>query len=156
MLNQTASGAARSGEGPLAQDSLRSLPGARGPVDLAAPQQGVDQPHQLPGGEHEGPAVLMPGDLAELAVVVGTELRTLQPDRVGPLDQVVPQVDVPALGEGTVLAFELPGLEPTPGEAGELRHLFLCVEPADVTELGDDAGGEHRAEPGDGVHGLGR
>src|SRR6266496_6282811 len=145
-VNQATSDTTRSRQRALAREGLRTLPGARGPVDLTAPQQGVDQPHQLPGGEHEGPAVLVPGDLAELAVVVGTELRAPQPDRIRSLNQVVPQVDVPALGEGAVLAFELPGLEPTPGEAGELRHLFLCLEPADVAELRDDARGEHGAE----------
>lgn len=54
--------------------------GARRPVDLAGLQQVNDGSDQLPGGEYEGPAVLMPGNLMKLLLVVGTELGTLETD----------------------------------------------------------------------------
>jgi hypothetical protein len=108
MTEQTSGGLARSREERLALSGLRGLSSPLRPVDLPAPQHGVDQPDQPSGGEDDGPLVLVAGRLPVLGTVVGTELRAVLAHRVGPLDQVVAQVAVPRLGERTVLALELP------------------------------------------------
>ena len=61
----------------------RWLASGRRPVYPSAPQHGVDEPHQLPGREYECAAMLVARRLAELLSVVGTELRTREPHRVG-------------------------------------------------------------------------
>src|SRR5712691_3118398 len=148
MTEQTTAEARRSRAKIWARFGLEGLASPRGPVDLAAPQHGVDHPDQLPGGEDEAPLVLVAGRLLVLDGVVGTELRAVLAHRVGSLDQVVAQVAVPGLGELPVLALELPALVAPPGEAGELGELLLVVEPGDVAHLRHDAGREHRPQSG--------
>src|SRR5215210_4607917 len=85
-------------------------------VDPTAPQHGVDEPHQLPGRQHERPTMLVARRLMKLLVVVGTELLTRKPNRVGSLDHVVAQVSVAGLGQRALLSLELTRLmaPPTP------------------------------------------
>src|SRR5205809_6744388 len=127
-MEQTSAAARRSWEDVSARFGLGGLASPRGPVDLAAPQHGVDHPDQLPGGEDDAPLVLVAGRLLVLDGVVGTEPRTALAHRVRPLDQVVAQVAGPRLGEGAVLGLELPALVAPPGEGGELGELLLVVE----------------------------
>ena len=100
----------RGDKSSLARSELRALRSALRLVDPAAPQHGVDQPHQLASREHQRPAMMVPGRLGELLGVVGTELRAVVPHRVGRLDEVVAQVFVAGLGERSVVALELAGL----------------------------------------------
>lgn len=109
------------------------------PVDVTVPQHGVDQSHQLPSSEDEGPSVVMSGGLFVFALVVGTELRAIKPDRVGSFDEVVAKVSVAGPGEWPIFALELTRLMSSPSETGELGHRLLAFEPRDVPDLGNDA-----------------
>jgi hypothetical protein len=124
-------------------------------VDPTAPQHGVDGPNQLPGRQYQRPPMLVARRLMNLLVVVGTELRTTEPNRVGSLDIVVAQVSVPGFGKRALLSLELPRLM-APGKATELRQRFLTLESAAVPDLGDDACGEDRTQTRDGGERLGR
>ncbi len=103
----------------MTRKGLRSgSAGARRLVDPSAPQHGVDEPDQLSGGQDERSPMLVADGLAELLLVVGTELlRTLQSYRVGRLDEVVAQVLIAGLGQRPLLPLELPGLVAPPGES---------------------------------------
>lgn len=125
-------------------------------VDAPASQHGVDEPNQLPGRQYQRPPVLVAGCLGELLSVVGTELRAVHPHRVGGLNHVVTEVGVATLGERPLFSLELSGLVAPPGEPAELRQGLLALEAPYVADLGDDAGGEDRAEAGDGGKRLGR
>lgn len=125
-------------------------------VDTPAPQHGVDEPHQLPGRQNERAAMLVARRLAKLLVVVGTELRTREPNRVGGLDHMVAQIGVAGLAQRTLLSFELPRLVAPPGQSTELRQRFLALESAHVPDLGDDAGREDRTQTWDGGERLRR
>jgi hypothetical protein len=52
--------------------------------------------------------------LMKLLVVVGTELRTREPNRVGRLHHVVAQVSVPSFGKRALLSLKLPRLMAPP------------------------------------------
>src|SRR5215210_3880366 len=140
----------------MTREALARLASAWRLVDPTAPQHGVDEPHQLPGRQHERPPMLVARRLMKLLVVVGTELRTREPNRVGSLDHVVAQVSVPSFGQRTLLSLELTRLMAPPGEPRELRQRFLAFESAHVPDLGDDAGGEDRTQTRDGGERLGR
>src|SRR5215213_5572143 len=134
----------------------RTLASGRRPVNPSAPHHGGDEPHQLPGREYECAAMLVARRLAELLLVVGTELRATHPHRVGGLHHVVAQVGVAGLGERPLLPLELSGLMPPPGEAAELGQRLLALETPYVSDLGDYACAENRTEAGDSRERLGR
>src|SRR5215210_2303144 len=140
----------------MTHEALARSASARRLVDPPAPQHGVDEPHQLSGRKHERPAMLVARRLAELLLVVGTELLRREPHRVCRLDHVVAQIDVAGLGERAILPLELPGLVAPPGEAAKLSQRLLALEAPYVADLGDDAGAKDRAEAGDGRERLGR
>src|SRR5437867_9475391 len=67
------------------------------PVLGVGAQQGIDEPHELAGGQDQRPLVAVDRGLAHLVLVVGGVLRTVHPDTVGRLHQVVAQIGVARL-----------------------------------------------------------
>ena len=62
-----------------------------------------------PGGQDQRPLMGMGGGLAHLGLIEGGVFRTVHPDTVGRLHQVVTQVGIARLGERGVLGLEVPG-----------------------------------------------
>jgi hypothetical protein len=73
----------------MARRTLASSASTRWLVDSPVPQHRVDEPYQLASHKHECPPMLVAGRLAELLLVVGTELRARTPYRVGGLHYAV-------------------------------------------------------------------
>ena len=78
------------------------------------------------------------------------------PDRISGLTEVVAEVGVTGTGQACFLGEVGSGLVAAPLEAGVLGDFGLVVvEAGQVTDFGDDASSEGRAEARDGLQGLG-
>jgi len=118
-------------------------------------EQGMHQTDKFAGRENEGAFVLMFGHLLVLAPVVGFVLQVEHSERIGTEDEVVATIDVADLGQAGILGDEAPGGAPVPGQANLLSQVPVFREARDVDDLGQEAGGDDRAEAPDGDDGVG-
>ena len=91
----------------------------------------AQQAGQLPGREHQGPAVGELRALGDRLGVIGPLAGLVLADTVGGSHAGVPEVGVAGLGQRAVLAGPRPGLGRRPRETRELGPLVIAPNKAD-------------------------
>lgn len=110
-------------------------------VYLALPEQGEDQPHQFPGGEHQCSLMLMFLHLLGFGLIEGPIRRIVYPQCVGGFDQVVAQVAISRSKHSPILCFKLAGLMTSPDEACHFCDGVIAADAMDVPDFSQDTGG---------------
>ena len=84
-------------------------------------------------------------NLFEFEVVVALKLRVATHERISGFTQVVFEKTVAGLDESCVLSFKHTRLVLSPRKPSKFSQTGLTIKPLDIADLGDYAGGKHRA-----------
>ena len=113
----------------------------------------MDESHQFTSSEGECAFVLMGGHFIILGFVITAIFVEVAMHGVGGFAEVIAKKDVAGAGHEGIIGFEVPGLMPTPGEAGVLGESSLIAELGNIANFGEDSGSEDGTDAGNGKQG---